>query len=211
MIENRARRDDGLSIELALRGLIAEAHDFRHKIVGLLVAHEDDAALDLHLAEDDVHDALEKLVRWQQAADHLRQLPHHVPGLDGVSGLGRGQHDAVIVRWDAGHYSGIQRQAAGIERDQVARDRAARKLLHGLVAGVGQERAAQADLIAVLEARRLRDAHAVDVRAVRAIQVDEHPTAIGDAQLGMPPANRLIGERKLIAAAPDDGDVVGGA
>ena len=101
-------------------------------------------------------------------------------------------------------------KVAHIQRDQVVWDSAARQPLDRFIAGVDQQRASHADLVAVLELIRGCDAHAVDVGAVGAVEIPDGPGAVVRGQFGVPTADGAVGERNLIAPASENDDFVGG-
>ena len=71
----------------------------------------------------------------------------------------------------------------------------------GVVSSLGKG-ITSASLGAVLEARGLVDADAVDMRAVGAVQILEHPRAVLGPKLAVAARDRVIGQGNLFAVAP---------
>jgi hypothetical protein len=71
------------------------------------------------------------------------------------------------------------------------------------------QRSPDADLVAELQRIAVRDARAVDVRAVGAAQVAEDPVVLAGNELGVAAADRVVRQRQLAAVAPDQRRRVG--
>jgi hypothetical protein len=208
VVDDAARGADRVAGGLGPYLAAAKAYDRRQQLVALLVADEDDAAVCGHLLEHDVHHALQELVGCQQAPDHVGQLADGLPGLDGVSGVGSHRHDAVVGRGNARDDRAVHGDVVGLEQDQIGRNVGSRELLDRIVPGVHQQRAPDLNLVSVFEPNRLPYAIAVDAGAVGAVEVPQDPGAVLGSELGVAARHGLIGQRCLVATAPQQDDLV---
>jgi hypothetical protein len=97
VVDYGLRGDDCVRVAVSADRPVAEADDLWGQSPGLGAAQQEDAAVDRHFLEDDVHDAGQQAIQWQEVAGDVGQLADNLPGLDRVGGFGGGKHKAIVT------------------------------------------------------------------------------------------------------------------
>ena len=192
------------------------ATGLRLQLAAVGVEEHDASAVGLDPLEDELEDPPEELVDVEGVADGQRRSVHHLevaagPGQPAVVGVAVGSprravEDVVLEGRDNPRpLLGGLRHDVDLGTDLVA------GRVGGGIAGIGEEGAADEDLVAVVELRPL-DPPAVDEAAVGALQVADHVGFTDLADLGVPPRDLVVFQLDDVArlAADADGPLAGG-
>ena len=180
------------------------AAGLRLQLPGVGIEEHDTPAVGLDPLEHELEDPAEKLVDVERVADGKRRAVHHLeiaagpgePAVVGVAGsaAGRAVEDVVLERRDDSRPLLGDR---GKDLDLIAGG------VGGGVAGIGEDRPADEDLVAVMELCPFHPP-AVNERAVGAFEVADDVAVADLADLGMPPRDLVVFELDDVARLAAD-------